>query len=151
MRGPAPPPTAPRSPRVRALSRSVAWRSLLAWSTPLRRPARPSTTPLRLLSPVRASRTWTTRERARVPGFARLPCCQRDGCCVPGDGPLPGTVIVGTHWGDEGKGRFTDYLAKESALVVRYQAGHNAGHTIVVDGDVFKLQLVPSGNLHPYV
>ena len=64
---------------------------------------------------------------------------------------MPGTVIVGTHWGDEGKGRFTDYLAKESALVVRYQAGHNAGHTIVVDGEVFKLQLVPSGVLHPYV
>jgi adenylosuccinate synthase len=64
---------------------------------------------------------------------------------------MPGTVIVGTHWGDEGKGRFTDYLAKESAVVVRYQAGHNAGHTIVVDGDVFKLQLVPSGILHPYV
>jgi adenylosuccinate synthase len=64
---------------------------------------------------------------------------------------MPGTVIVGTHWGDEGKGRFTDYLAKESALVVRYQAGHNAGHTIVVDGEVFKLQLVPSGILHPYV
>ena len=50
-----------------------------------------------------------------------------------------------THWADEGKGRFTDYLAKESALVVRYQASHNAGHTIVVDGDVFQFQLVPSG------
>jgi adenylosuccinate synthase len=64
---------------------------------------------------------------------------------------LPGTVIVGTQWGDEGKGRFTDYLAKESALVVRYQGGHNAGHTIVVDGEVFALQLVPSGVLYPYV
>jgi len=64
---------------------------------------------------------------------------------------VPGTVIVGTHWGDEGKGRFTDYFAKESALCVRYQAGHNAGHTIIVDGEVFKLQLVPSGILHPYV
>ena len=51
---------------------------------------------------------------------------------------MPGTVIVGTQWGDEGKGRFTDYLAKESELVVRYQGGHNAGHTIVVDGDVFR-------------
>ncbi len=64
---------------------------------------------------------------------------------------MPGTVIVGTQWGDEGKGRFTDYLAKESALVVRYQGGHNAGHTIVVDGEVFALQLVPSGVLYPYV
>ena len=64
---------------------------------------------------------------------------------------MPGTVIVGTQWGDEGKGRFTDYLAKESELVVRYQGGHNAGHTIVVDGDVFALQLVPSGILYDYV
>ena len=64
---------------------------------------------------------------------------------------MPGTVIVGTQWGDEGKGRFTDYLAKESTLVVRYQGGHNAGHTIVVEGEVFALQLVPSGVLYPYV
>ena len=64
---------------------------------------------------------------------------------------MPGTVIVGTQWGDEGKGRFTDYLAEESALVVRYQGGHNAGHTIVVDGAVFALQLVPSGVLYPSV
>jgi adenylosuccinate synthase len=64
---------------------------------------------------------------------------------------VPGTVIVGTQWGDEGKGRFTDYLAKESELVVRYQGGHNAGHTLVVDGEVFSLQLVPSGILYHHV
>ena len=64
---------------------------------------------------------------------------------------MPGTVIVGTQWGDEGKGRFTDYLAKESSVVVRYQGGHNAGHTLVVDGEVFALQLVPSGILYPHV
>jgi adenylosuccinate synthase len=64
---------------------------------------------------------------------------------------VPGTVIVGTQWGDEGKGRFTDYFAKESTLVVRYQGGHNAGHRIVVDGEVFALQLVPSGVLYPHV
>ncbi len=64
---------------------------------------------------------------------------------------MPGTVIVGTQWGDEGKGRFTDYLARESDLVVRYQGGHNAGHTIVVGGEVFALQLVPSGVLYPQV
>ena len=51
-------------------------------------------------------------------------------------------------WGDEGKGRFTDYLAADAALCVRYQGGHNAGHTIIVDGEVFKLQLVPSGVLY---
>jgi adenylosuccinate synthase len=64
---------------------------------------------------------------------------------------VPGTVIVGTQWGDEGKGRFTDYFAKESMLCVRYQGGHNAGHTLVVDGEVFALQLVPSGVLYPHV
>ena len=64
---------------------------------------------------------------------------------------MPGTVIVGTQWGDEGKGKFTDYLAKEASLCVRYQGGHNAGHTIVVEGEVFKLQLVPSGVLYPWV
>jgi adenylosuccinate synthase len=60
-------------------------------------------------------------------------------------------VIVGTQWGDEGKGRFTDYLAQESDLVVRYQGGHNAGHRIVVGSEVFALQLVPSGVLYPHV
>ena len=64
---------------------------------------------------------------------------------------MPGAVIVGTQWGDEGKGRFTDYLAKDASLCVRYQGGHNAGHTIIVDGEVFKLQLVPSGVLYPHV
>ena len=64
---------------------------------------------------------------------------------------MPGTVIVGTQWGDEGKGRFTDYLAQESDLVVRYQGGHNAGHRIVVGDEVFALQLVPSGVLYPHV
>src|SRR5919204_2873359 len=64
---------------------------------------------------------------------------------------MPGAVIVGMQWGDEGKGRFTDYLAKEASLCVRYQGGHNAGHTIVADGEVFKLQLVPSGVLYPWV
>ncbi len=64
---------------------------------------------------------------------------------------MPGTVIVGTQWGDEGKGRFTDYLARDSDVVVRYQGGHNAGHTIVVDGEVFALQLAPSGILYSHV
>ena len=64
---------------------------------------------------------------------------------------MPGAVIVGTQWGDEGKGRVTDYLAKESSMCVRYQGGHNAGHTLVVDGETFKLQLVPSGVLYPWV
>ena len=64
---------------------------------------------------------------------------------------MPGTVVVGTQWGDEGKGKLTDLLASEMQMVVRYQGGHNAGHTIVVAGETFALQLVPSGVLHPWV
>jgi len=65
--------------------------------------------------------------------------------------PLPATVVVGTQWGDEGKGKFTDLVAKEMHLVVRYQGGHNAGHTIVVDDESFALQLVPSGILYDHI
>jgi adenylosuccinate synthase len=64
---------------------------------------------------------------------------------------VPATVIVGTQWGDEGKGKFTDLVAKEMQVVVRYQGGHNAGHTIVVDGESFALQLVPSGILYDHI
>ncbi len=64
---------------------------------------------------------------------------------------MPATVVVGTQWGDEGKGKLTDLLSKEMDVVVRYQGGHNAGHRIVVDGEAFALQLVPSGILYPSV
>ncbi|HET9690325.1 MAG TPA: adenylosuccinate synthase [Acidimicrobiales bacterium] len=64
---------------------------------------------------------------------------------------MPATIVVGAQWGDEGKGKLTDLLAKEAALVVRYQGGHNAGHTIVVDGQTFALQLLPSGILYDSV
>lgn len=64
---------------------------------------------------------------------------------------MPATVVVGTQWGDEGKGKFTDLVAKEMHLVVRYQGGHNAGHTLVVDGETFALQLVPSGILYDHI
>ncbi len=64
---------------------------------------------------------------------------------------MPATVVVGTQWGDEGKGKLTDLLARDMDLVVRYQGGHNAGHRIVVDDQVFALQLVPSGILYPGV
>ena len=61
------------------------------------------------------------------------------------------TVVVGTQWGDEGKGKFTDLLARDMTAVVRFQGGHNAGHTIVVDGESFALQLVPSGVLYDHI
>ncbi len=64
---------------------------------------------------------------------------------------MPATVVVGTQWGDEGKGKLTDLLARDMDIVVRYQGGHNAGHRIVVDGEAFALQLIPSGILYPSV
>lgn len=57
-------------------------------------------------------------------------------------------VVVGAQWGDEGKGKVTDYLAEDSDLIVRYQGGNNAGHTIEVSGKQYKLQLVPSGIIY---
>ncbi len=64
---------------------------------------------------------------------------------------MPATVVVGTQWGDEGKGKLTDLLAAEMDFVVRYQGGHNAGHRIVVNGEAFALQLVPSGVLYGHI
>jgi adenylosuccinate synthase len=61
---------------------------------------------------------------------------------------MPGLVIVGAQWGDEGKGKVTDLLAERADVVVRFQGGNNAGHTIVRDDEEFKLHLVPSGILH---
>jgi adenylosuccinate synthase len=58
-------------------------------------------------------------------------------------------VVVGAQWGDEGKGKIVDLLAQPGGLVVRYQGGNNAGHTVVVGDEVFKLHLIPSGILHP--
>ncbi|MDR3588760.1 MAG: adenylosuccinate synthase [Negativicutes bacterium] len=57
-------------------------------------------------------------------------------------------IVVGTQWGDEGKGKIVDYLAEKADVVVRYQGGNNAGHTVVVDGKEFKLHLLPSGILY---
>lgn len=62
---------------------------------------------------------------------------------------MPTVVVVGLQWGDEGKGKITDCLASEANLVVRYQGGNNAGHTVVVGNEEFKLHLVPSGVLYP--
>ena len=62
---------------------------------------------------------------------------------------MPAVVVVGTQWGDEGKGKVVDYLARNADMVVRYQGGNNAGHTVVVDDKVFKLHLIPSGILYP--
>ena len=64
---------------------------------------------------------------------------------------MTNTVIIGCQWGDEGKGKLVDLLAEKSAAVVRFQGGHNAGHTLIVDGKKTVLRLVPSGILHKNV
>jgi adenylosuccinate synthase len=58
---------------------------------------------------------------------------------------MSNVVVVGAQWGDEGKGRIVDWLAEKADIVVRYNGGHNAGHTLVVDGQTYKLALLPSG------
>jgi len=64
---------------------------------------------------------------------------------------MPASIVVGTQWGDEGKGKVTDYLADQMRFVVRYQGGNNAGHTVVAEGHLLKLHLVPSGILYPHL
>src|SRR5262245_6407294 len=64
---------------------------------------------------------------------------------------MPATVVLGTQWGDEGKGKAVDYLADRMDYVVRYQGGNNAGHTIIAEGRLLKLHLVPSGILYPHI
>jgi adenylosuccinate synthase len=62
---------------------------------------------------------------------------------------LANVIVIGAQWGDEGKGKITDLLSRSADVVVRYQGGVNAGHTIVVNGQTFKLHLIPSGILYP--
>ena len=62
---------------------------------------------------------------------------------------MPNIVIAGAQWGDEGKGKIVDLLTARVQVVARYNGGHNAGHTVIVDGRKFVLHLIPSGILHP--
>ncbi|AFY70524.1 Adenylosuccinate synthetase [Thalassoporum mexicanum PCC 7367] len=62
---------------------------------------------------------------------------------------MANVIVIGTQWGDEGKGKITDLLSRSADVVVRYQGGVNAGHTVVVGDDTFKLHLIPSGILYP--
>src|ERR1700710_1985444 len=58
-------------------------------------------------------------------------------------------VVVGAQWGDEGKGKIVDWLSEQADVVVRFQGGHNAGHTLVIDGVTYKLALLPPGVVRP--
>src|SRR6185503_13212322 len=71
--------------------------------------------------------------------------------CPRGRSLMPASIVVGLQWGDEGKGKTTDFLAEQVSLVVRYQGGDNAGHTVVKGDEVLKLHLVPSGVLYPHI
>ncbi len=62
---------------------------------------------------------------------------------------MANVVVVGAQWGDEGKGKIVDWLSSQADVVVRFQGGHNAGHTLVIDGVVYKLSLLPSGIVRP--
>ncbi|MFD1780572.1 adenylosuccinate synthase [Fredinandcohnia salidurans] len=62
---------------------------------------------------------------------------------------MSAVVVVGTQWGDEGKGKITDFLSEKAEVVARYQGGNNAGHTIVFNGETYKLHLIPSGIFYP--
>ena len=58
---------------------------------------------------------------------------------------MANVVVVGAQWGDEGKGKIVDWLSERADVIVRFQGGHNAGHTLVIEGQVYKLSLLPSG------
>lgn len=58
---------------------------------------------------------------------------------------MPAVILIGSQWGDEGKGKITDFLAEKADMIVRYQGGNNAGHTVVIGKEVYKLHLIPSG------
>ena len=58
---------------------------------------------------------------------------------------MANVTVIGAQWGDEGKGKIVDWLASRADAVVRFQGGHNAGHTLVIDGTTYKLSLLPSG------
>ena len=60
---------------------------------------------------------------------------------------MPANIVVGTQWGDEGKGKIIDIIASRADVVVRSQGGNNAGHTVVNDGQTYKLHLIPSGTV----
>src|SRR5690242_7235292 len=62
---------------------------------------------------------------------------------------MANVVVVGSQWGDEGKGKIVDWLSEQADIVVRFQGGHNAGHTLVIDGTTYKLSLLPSGIVRP--
>ncbi len=107
----------------------------------------------------RAALRSSTSARCASPGSSAwwpAPCCCTS-CAAQPDGAADDTsmatnlVVIGAQWGDEGKGKIVDLLTERAAAVVRFQGGHNAGHTLVIGGAKTVLSLIPSGILHPGV
>ena len=96
------------------------------------------------------TRTHTDICWVAFPGRIWLFCVFRCGSVVKKkESKLANIVVIGTQWGDEGKGKVVDLLAEHADLVVRFQGGANAGHTLLVDGQELVTHLVPSGVMHP--
>src|SRR5262245_47822837 len=103
---------------------------------------------------------WNGKEPAIPAAWSRRRLASRDVIQYPGEvrgrGHRPrerslmaNVVVVGSQWGDEGKGKIVDWLSEQADIVVRFQGGHNAGHTLVIDGATYKLSLLPSGVVRP--
>src|ERR1700726_3348451 len=75
--------------------------------------------------------------------------CSNEVSCRGNTREMANVVVVGAQWGDEGKGKIVDWLSEQADIVVRFQGGHNAGHTLVINGETYKLALLPSGVLRP--
>src|SRR6201985_1047755 len=95
---------------------------------------------------MRLARDGDPTGRDRI--FSNRSCLNKESCrgtsCEMGN-----VVVVGAQWGDEGKGKIVDWLSEQADIVVRFQGGHNAGHTLVINGETYKLALLPSGVLRP--
>src|ERR1700736_1822441 len=81
-------------------------------------------------------------------GFSDRSCANQQSC-RGNTREMANVVVVGAQWGDEGKGKIVDWLSEQADIVVRFQGGHNAGHTLVINGETYKLALLPSGVLRP--
>ena len=91
---------------------------------------------------------WMAQTRKAGTGFPNRSCLYRQGC-RGNIREMANVVVVGAQWGDEGKGKIVDWLSEQADIVVRFQGGHNAGHTLVINGETYKLALLPSGVVRP--
>ena len=119
---------------------------LLAWDCIYARKFRDATKQYRLLAQAIIN---TKRCLADGPGHGLRSASARRRGILRSAFTMTNTVVVGIQWGDEGKGKFVDWLAEDFDVVVRFQGGNNAGHTLVVEGNTYKLSMLPSGAVRP--